>query len=513
MLDGEEGQVPNKDVTGPNGGEKCALAEITNQGKELSKDLLLKGKKIGKKGGENNQIKLKVLKGVASSSKGIGDGKGVKHSHKQNQKTGNPPPNIEDLDSVSALCQAQHLPNDATNVSSSLADDKKCTNNPVIQCDNSFEVVASELVEAMALVSECSSLGHAIRDCSVTGDGEEAITEAQLRLNVWLRSESLPKRFNHRNDPSGRRNWGNQGGKSHISDGPGKWRSGTYWKKPIDGESEKQSVNRSRWKEGKLRYQVGELLNLEPNNRSIGKGTAINVSQVKSLAGDNSVDALLNADKAKRKLQMKGISINEGKDRDTLPIIVMNLMEVDTLAGQAKVLGPNLDQLITNQNIRPIVSVLESSKVASTSNQPNKISVGPKVKEVHSVIKWRRAARDKKGVMGDSNLGEILQLGKRGTVIREESFQSEVKKAKSSVLEGSEESNTGAVSVGVFISGDGNLQGSADCDIGNVFSQEENFARGVRPELVTSSKVSYLVEEAPSHLQSADRSLSVRRVQ
>ncbi|TXG60793.1 hypothetical protein EZV62_012156 [Acer yangbiense] len=132
MLDGEKGLVSNKDVTGSNGGEKCALAEITNHGKELNKDLSLKGKKIGKKGGENNQIILKVLKGVASSSKGIGDGKRVKHPHKQNKKIGNPPPNIEDLDTASALSQAQHVPNDTTNVSSSLTDDRKCFNNPVM---------------------------------------------------------------------------------------------------------------------------------------------------------------------------------------------------------------------------------------------------------------------------------------------------------------------------------------------------------------------------------------------
>ncbi|TXG72260.1 hypothetical protein EZV62_000839 [Acer yangbiense] len=39
----------------------------------------------------------------------------------------------------------------------------------------------------------CSKLGHSMRDCSETGDGKEGTTEAQLRLNVWLHSESPSK--------------------------------------------------------------------------------------------------------------------------------------------------------------------------------------------------------------------------------------------------------------------------------------------------------------------------------
>ncbi|TXG70099.1 hypothetical protein EZV62_005034 [Acer yangbiense] len=66
---------------------------------------------------------------------------------------------------------------------------------------------------------KCNKLGHSLRECSEPGDGEESITEAQLRLNVWLRSESPPKRFHHRNALTGRWNWGNQSGKPHFSSG------------------------------------------------------------------------------------------------------------------------------------------------------------------------------------------------------------------------------------------------------------------------------------------------------
>ncbi|KAI9156403.1 hypothetical protein LWI28_005844 [Acer negundo] len=124
--------------------------------------------------------------------------------------------------------------------------------------------------------SRKSKLGHSIIDCYEIGDGKEVTLEAQLRLNVWLRSESSPKRFNHRNVSSGRRIWGNQGGKPHSSAGIGNRGLESTWKRPDDGGSVKQSGNRSWWKDGKLKSQVGEKLNLEPNERSMGKGTQIN---------------------------------------------------------------------------------------------------------------------------------------------------------------------------------------------------------------------------------------------
>ncbi|TXG51182.1 hypothetical protein EZV62_023706 [Acer yangbiense] len=158
-------------------------------------------------------------------------------------------------------------------------------------------------------------LDHSIRDCSEPGDGKEVTTEAQLRLNVWLRSESPSKRFNLWNGPSRRRNWGNQGGKPHISIGQGNWRSKTTWKRSDDGGSERQAGNQSWWKNGKLKSQVG----------------------------DNSADDKFTAAKEKKSQPSKGISINEGKERDKLPAKETNLMEVDPSVGQANVLGPTYE--------------------------------------------------------------------------------------------------------------------------------------------------------------------------
>ncbi|KAK0589625.1 hypothetical protein LWI29_016467 [Acer saccharum] len=77
---------------------------------------------------------------------------------------------------------------------------------------------------------KCSRLGHSFNECKEPEEGKEATIEAMARLNVWLRIESPPKRFNHRNRPFKRQSWGNQGGSSYNRADQGNWRSGTQWK-------------------------------------------------------------------------------------------------------------------------------------------------------------------------------------------------------------------------------------------------------------------------------------------
>ncbi|KAK3219547.1 hypothetical protein Dsin_013517 [Dipteronia sinensis] len=43
---------------------------------------------------------------------------------------------------------------------------------------------------------KCSRVGHPLRDCVELG--KKDTIETMARLNVWLRTESPPKRFNHR---------------------------------------------------------------------------------------------------------------------------------------------------------------------------------------------------------------------------------------------------------------------------------------------------------------------------
>ncbi|TXG66754.1 hypothetical protein EZV62_008029 [Acer yangbiense] len=254
----------------------------------------------------------------------------------------------------------------------------------------------------------CSKLGHSLIDCAEPGDKTAVITEAQLRLNVWLRSESPPKRFNHRNGPSGRRNWGYQGGQQHINASQDNWRSGPSWSKHDEGGSERQSGNRSWWKDTKLRSQIG----IEPN-KSIGKGETINASSGKSLTGVNSAAGKPSAAQGRKPSKTEGISINEGKER-------CNLMEVEPYVCQTRGIEVNNGPPASIQDTRPI-EISEDQTIES-----------------QSVTKWKRVARGRKGDKGNPDLGENSKLRKRGLIVKEESGDSAAKKVKRSAKIGAE---------------------------------------------------------------------------
>ncbi|KAK0601645.1 hypothetical protein LWI29_026071 [Acer saccharum] len=349
-----------------------------------------------------------------------------------------------------------------------------------------------EQLLSLCLVGKCSRLGHPIKECSETGDGNEAITEAQLRLNVWLRSESPPKRFNNRNNHPGRRNWGNSGGRSYSNTGHGSWRP---------GESERDSGNRSWWRSSKLKSQAGDKLSLEPINSSMGKGVGVNALGGRTLTGDMPADGKIPAAQVRKTSQMKGISINEGK--------TTCLMEVEPDAGQASALVSNHGPNLPISDIRPTrisdiqPTALEASTVPLVPNRAVQNNVSPKAIVTQPVVKWKRAARGKQKAFEISDLGEEPKLGKRRISTREDFAQPVNKKIK----------NTGQLVVTVPIQDDSSkvcLQATDDSKEGGI---DESQGRVVRPEIVTSVEVSSVGEEAPSHLQSAGRSPSARRVQ
>ncbi|KAK2661697.1 hypothetical protein Ddye_000271 [Dipteronia dyeriana] len=71
------------------------------------------------------------------------------------QKVMVPPIENEDLDSASVLRQShKEITNFVANSSESPAIYEKCVNKPVMQNDNSFDMVSSKLAEAMVMFSE-----------------------------------------------------------------------------------------------------------------------------------------------------------------------------------------------------------------------------------------------------------------------------------------------------------------------------------------------------------------------
>lgn len=55
---------------------------------------------------------------------------------------------------------------------------------------------------------KCIRLGHLLGDCPEGGDNKAVTTKGNLRLCVWMRTNSPPKRFNYGRGQPGQREWG-----------------------------------------------------------------------------------------------------------------------------------------------------------------------------------------------------------------------------------------------------------------------------------------------------------------
>ncbi|KAK0595315.1 hypothetical protein LWI29_005585 [Acer saccharum] len=111
--------------------------------------------------------------------------------------------------------------------------------------DNSAVLVVIE--DQRRELHTTSRLGHSLRECSEVGDVKEVTSEANVRLNFWLRTVSPPKRFPGRSGRADHGQWGRQTGSSayfancqNVKPG-GKWHmknlamekgsSGEHWRK------------------------------------------------------------------------------------------------------------------------------------------------------------------------------------------------------------------------------------------------------------------------------------------
>ncbi|KAK0578682.1 hypothetical protein LWI29_014345 [Acer saccharum] len=281
-----------------------------------------------------------------------------------------------------------------------------------------------------------------------------------LRLNVWLRSESPPKRFNHRNDSLGRRMWGYQGGKNHGNMGQGNWRPRGDWRRTDQEGPEYPAGDRSRTVK-KLTGQVGGVLSIEPITTSRGKGKLINASGEKAVSGASSAGSELILDRAKGQKPSTEASIYGGHDHHA-----ETLMEVDNSAktiGSGPATGPSSPNRVLQPNyeIQPIdeTQLQQVGVILGPSNDPDptftnevsrptespkihgptssntmifKAGPIPKVLKTQKNCKWKRAARAKVGHTVISDLGKFSQLGKRLLGEGEEDGQLTAKKIRNS---------------------------------------------------------------------------------
>ncbi|KAI9173809.1 hypothetical protein LWI28_006874 [Acer negundo] len=73
---------------------------------------------------------------------------------------------------------------------------------------------------------KCGRLGHSLLECTDTSDGKDMKSEANIRLNVWLRTSSPSKCFTFRNGRHDRP-WGGNPDRGHKNISSGDWRKGS----------------------------------------------------------------------------------------------------------------------------------------------------------------------------------------------------------------------------------------------------------------------------------------------
>ncbi|KAK0602463.1 hypothetical protein LWI29_033644 [Acer saccharum] len=347
------------------------------------------------------------------------------------------------------------------------------------------------------------------------------------RLNVWLRAESPPKRFNQRSSFQ-RQSWGNQDGSYFNKADRGNWRLGTQWKgtgKPIsDILSGGRTSNASKTKEQVANLQrigdvstnskigglsvegVGVLQSLEPYKELMGKDATLN-----AVGGDKIAAVNFSARREILDRSVKGARVKEKKVQQ-LPPLVSNLV-----VGIGLVVGPSgetphsqpmnvdkpvvssptsefgLEQLMkVDKNVSPGPTGEPSQVTLLCVDQP--CSLGPLIavntdpslsstargpQNLKSPVKWKRAAHNKGGIQ---DLGVSSSLGKEVLQIFRQRVVPSLKKGK-------EDGGVGS--------------GSVDIQVQDV-SQAE-----FQSDSVTSHEVLVL----DSDLLSADRSSPVRRVQ
>ncbi|TXG48304.1 hypothetical protein EZV62_027598 [Acer yangbiense] len=302
---------------------------------------------------------------------------------------------------------------------------------------------------------KCSRLGHSFTDCSEPGPGKEATTEAMARLNVWLRTDGPPKRVNYRRGPFERQSWGNKEGKPFSKADQGNWRAGTIWKgtgkKPPESHAEGRSGNfgirtglvgemqghqNVSKQEGQVLQgrQVGVMHSLEPCKNLMRNDAAINTSggdKITEIKFSEGEEQQFQAGKSLESSQAKEL----GLSGETAQV---NNMQVDLpiVTGPIREPSPKTNLKVHPNSSGPSTDPVQQRKLPDTILIGSPSTSIQTLKKVHNSVKWKKVARTKGG---QSDFGEIISLGKRGSFELSEEIQFKAKRTKAGLFESGDE--------------------------------------------------------------------------
>ncbi|TXG54198.1 hypothetical protein EZV62_019454 [Acer yangbiense] len=239
-----------------------------------------------------------------------------------------------------------------------------------------------------------SRLGHPFKDCPEPGAGKEDTTEAMARVNVWLRIESPPKRFNHRSGPFERKSW--------------------TQKLPESSSGGRKQIG------GKQISQTGELHHLEPNTNLMRNDSVINALKDKTMSVNKTSRVAFSVKKGKAVQMPRAVIVKEKKrNQNSLSV---GQTEVD----RAAVLGSTDDlsqvsklykvQAVGSQMVvdLPIVigSTEEPVQVSKRENQEGEVGIqseGKKVKISNAINQARLGIAEATSLDGNQSQNEVLQ--------------------------------------------------------------------------------------------------------
>ncbi|KAK0590101.1 hypothetical protein LWI29_022726 [Acer saccharum] len=280
------------------------------------------------------------------------------------------------------------------------------------------------------LATNLKERGHQFKDCSDPGVGKEDTTEAMARLNVWLRTESPPKRFHQRNGPFDRRSWVRHGSNSYSRSDHGNWRPGAGLASAHKLSESSNTGNRLR-NGGGQDSQAGKLHHLEPTETLMRNDSAINaINALKdnTLSEDKTPGVIFTTKKGKAKLPLKSANVKKKKGEQACPLMGQMVVDQNFVLGPSKDTGQTnsrqLDQALSMDSGIPTNDLIASSPLGPVNK------AGFVTNKTHSSVNWKRAARATAGV---SKLGVNSNLGKRENHESGEGNQSAEKKVKLTV--------------------------------------------------------------------------------